>query len=350
MEPSANANELAGFALWRGFDNVIILDESVRFRADPEWGRGCCFARQGVWLPEFVRLINSRVITRSQSLESILSTPSIITPDNSTRLAINNLFISTAAKMMKEGEHPVRVVANFKGKLARLGASEIRTIMALPDTKFGRMAPYLDLIVGMPIQITQNVRAGKSVANGTLGVLEAIIYHPETTFCIVHDSIADMNVKVPSLPPRALIVRIHRGSAAAAMPGCDSDLFPLFPDARSFSQSDIRLAPSGSGMPRSLSVRIEQFPLVCAISSTVYKVQGETLDNMIVAEWRSESRLANKREQPYLLVSRVTSRNAFRTLCPLTEDIIKWAHPAAEALAEESRLQRLSEKTLQPLM
>jgi hypothetical protein len=60
-------------------------------------------------------------------------------------------------------------------------------VMGLPDSSLGRLAPYLDLIIGMPIQVSQNVRAEKMVANGTLDRLEAIIYHPGTTFRLVHD-------------------------------------------------------------------------------------------------------------------------------------------------------------------
>lgn len=47
--------------------------------------------------------------------------------------------------MMQVGEYPVCVVANFKGKLVMFEASEEKMVMALPDTKFGRMAPYLNL-------------------------------------------------------------------------------------------------------------------------------------------------------------------------------------------------------------
>jgi len=224
-DPSQKAkvspNELAGYRLWREFRDVVILKECVRFQRDPEWGRGCQKARLGIWTPEFVQLVNSRVITSECSLEeSIARTSStFVTPDNATRVSINNLFVCTTAKLLPEGEYPVRVIADFKGKLNALRRSEVRMIMQLPDTKFGRLAPYLDLIIGMSIQVTQNIRAAKLVANGTPGRLEAIIYHPGTTFRLVHDSIADMIVKVPSLPPPAVIVRIERGTTAAAMVG-----------------------------------------------------------------------------------------------------------------------------------
>jgi hypothetical protein len=304
-----------------------------------------------VWLPEFVDIINSRVVGNPAaafhdwSPGSTVST--FITPDNTTRLSINNLFISTVAKLLPQGEYPIRVVANFKDKLSKLSSTEVKMVMALPDSKFGRMAPYLDLIVGMPIQFTQNVRAEKMAANGTHGVLEAICFSPGTTFRVVYDSAADVTVKIPSVSPPAAIVRIPRGASATSMHGCtDSNLFPLFSNARPFNLCDIKLAPSRSGIPRSLSVRVEQFPLVCPVSSTVYKVQGEMLSNMVVTEWRSENRVTNKRQQPYLLVSRVTSREAFRTLRPLTADIIKWARPPSEALEEERRLRQLSDNTL----
>jgi hypothetical protein len=237
-----------------------------------------------------------------------------VTPDNSTRVSINNLFISKTASLLPKDVYPVRVVANFKGKLRGLNRPEVGMVMSLPDSKFGRMAPYLDLIVGMPIQITQNVRPQKMVANGTLGTLESIIYKPGTKFRVIHDTIADVLVKIPSTPPPAVIVRLPRGDTASPMLGtADTDLFPLFFESQAFQQCEIPLTRTANGMPRVL-VRIQQFPLVCATALTIYKVQGETLNRMVVTEWRSKTTAANKREQPYLLVSRVTSRLAFVTL------------------------------------
>jgi hypothetical protein len=339
-------NELAGFQLWQQFVDVIMLKENVRFREDPEWGQGCHQARLGIWTPAFVRLINSRVISCDDGMMNERF-QTFVTPDNKTRVSINNLFISKLSEQLPEGEYPVRVVANFKRKLSALKRSEVREIMALPKTKFGRMPPYVDLIVGMPVQITQNIRAEKMIANGTLGRLEAIVYHPETTFRLVYDNVAGIVVKIPSIPPPCVVVRVDRGPIASPMQGCiDADLFPLFHDTQAYGPCQIALAGTLNGVPRSLNVRIQQFPLVCAVASTVYKVQGETLDGMVVTEWRSRCVVANKKEQPYLLVSRVTSRVAFATLTPLSEDIIRWAHPSEAALDEEARLNRLSDETI----
>ncbi|KAJ8556699.1 hypothetical protein ON010_g9267 [Phytophthora cinnamomi] len=304
--------------------------------------------------PGFINLINSRVMSTDIVLDAAIAGDrtfgTFVTPDNATRISINNLFISTAARALPTDEYPVRVVANFKGKLAALRRSEVRKIMTLPDTKFGRMAPYLDLIVGMPIQITQNIRAAKLVANGTLGRLDSILYYPGTTFRLVHDKEANMTVKVPDRPPPAVLVRIDRGPTAHSLLGCDdADVFPLFFDTQSYNACNISLPGTANGLPRALSVRIQQFPLVCAVSSTIYKVQGETLDGMVVTGWRSACARTNKREQSYLLVSRVTSRSAFVALSPLTDDIIRWARPSQAALDEEARLENLSIKTIEML-
>jgi hypothetical protein len=88
---------------------------------------------------------------------------------------------------------------------------------------------------------------------------------------------------------------------------------------------------------------------VCAVSSTVYKVQVETLNSMVVTEWQSKNAFANKTEQPYLLVSRVTAREGFTSLQELTENVIAWAHPPQAALDEEEMLNRLSDATIAKL-
>lgn len=120
------------------------------------------------------------------------------------------------------------------------------------------MAPYLDFIVGMPIQVSQNIRAQKMVANGTLGRLEAIIYQPDTEFRLVHDRVANITVKVQSFPPPAVLVRIDRGTSAVAMHGCsDPNVFPLFFDAQAFGKCNIALPGFVTRVPRSLSLRIQ---------------------------------------------------------------------------------------------
>ena len=50
---------------------------------------------------------------------------------------------------------------------------------------------------------------------------------------------------------------------------------------------EINFSYSESSGKRSRSFKIEQFPFACATGSTVYKVQGETLQFMVVVDWKS---------------------------------------------------------------
>lgn len=77
------------------------------------------------------------------------------------------------------------------------------------------------------------------------------------------------------------------------------------------SNTTVSLPCASSGQERYVDVMIQQFPFVPAVASTVYKVQGETLDLMIVVGWKSSHAIVYKPQQTYLLFSRATSRNAF---------------------------------------
>ncbi|OWZ11999.1 hypothetical protein PHMEG_00014902 [Phytophthora megakarya] len=105
-----------------------------------------------------------------------------VTPENATRLATNNAFVTEIASMLPPNVYTIRVVPNFKGALNDLSQSDLQYVFSLPDNRFGRLAPYLDLINGMPIQVTQNVATAKGIANGTLGTLEYFHFAAGTQF------------------------------------------------------------------------------------------------------------------------------------------------------------------------
>lgn len=238
----------------------VILEESVRFCNDPEWGQGCQNARLGRWTPEFIDMINARVIQNTehdttQSLEDEVGDSVVfVTPENATRLAINNSFVSKAASMLPSNVYPIRIVANFKGALNDLSQSDLRYVLSLPDNRFGRMAPYLDLIDDMPIQVTQNVDATKGIANGTLGRLEYVNFRTGTQFQLVRDGATATIVQLPSQLPDYAMIRVPRPQARPIRPSFDLELFPVFFTTEAYSKTTIKLAPAPNGQPRSITV------------------------------------------------------------------------------------------------
>ncbi|OWZ15366.1 LOW QUALITY PROTEIN: hypothetical protein PHMEG_00011006 [Phytophthora megakarya] len=209
-----NTMDIGGFDLWRTISTVVVLDES-----------GYRNARLGRWIPEFLDMVSARVIqctneyNNPPSLQEKARTSAVfVTPENTTRLAINNAFMMETADRQPEGVHPIRVVANFKGALNGLSRSDLEYVLGLPDNRFGRMAPYLDLVPGMPIQVTQNVATAKGVANGTLGSLAYVHFPPETEFRLVQDGSTSTVVQLPSQPPDYALICVPSPTAVAIRP------------------------------------------------------------------------------------------------------------------------------------
>ncbi|KAE9331878.1 hypothetical protein PR003_g14796 [Phytophthora rubi] len=293
---TASTKDIEGFDLWLKFSTVVMLQESVRFRRDPEWGEGCRLARLGQWMPAFIALINSRIIEQPHgqeeetgaeneleherqwtmqpqpTLRSQIAHGSVfVTPENATRLAVNNAFVAETALLLPIDAQPVRDVANFTGALNGLNRSDIHYVMSLPDSNFGRVAPYLDLIDGMAVQVTQNVATIKGVANGTLGTLEHVHFPPDTTFRLVRDGASRMVVRLPDRPPEYAILRVPRPHAVAIRAGVDPELFPVFFATEAYAKATISLPRAPNGQRRSITVRPQQLPFVCAVGSTIYK-------------------------------------------------------------------------------
>ncbi|OWZ03285.1 hypothetical protein PHMEG_00025017 [Phytophthora megakarya] len=93
----------------------------------------------------------------------------------------------------------------------------------------------------------------RNAPNGTLWSLAYVHFPPETEFRLVQDGSTSTVVQLPSQPP-----------------------------------------DYADGQPRTFTMRAQQFPFVCAVGSTMYKVQGESLQSMIVMNWKSTQALVNK--------------------------------------------------------
>lgn len=113
---------------------------------------------------------------------------------------------------------------------------------------------------------------------------------------------------------------------------------------------EVQLTPGVGGEKRSIRLRISQLPFVCATGSTMYKVQGETLTSMVVADWKAVSRPGvrkpNQRQQAYIVVSRVTQRSAFAAMKPLTIQETRWFQPEKSCLDEDDRLTLIANQLL----
>lgn len=231
---------LAGYKLWEKFTDVIYLDENNRFIKDPDWGIGCYYARKGVWLDSFVKRINKYIFTPIYKQVSISednsnncrdfiervkdtnSSPQFVSPDNLLRHLINQQFSSLVSYTESQSEKPtfpIRIVGQFSPNLSKLSINEKINIMSTLDNKLGRLSPYIDFIIGMPITITQNINTSLGICNGTFGKAIDIQFPVDTRFREIVDANTNTIVLIPDKPPDVIIVLIQNGRYCSYLPG-----------------------------------------------------------------------------------------------------------------------------------
>ena len=196
----------------------------------------------------------------------------------------------------------------------------------------------------MPIVINHNINPDHGVINGTYGTVHSVHFPPTTRFRLVRDSGTGVKVLVPSAQPSVVMLKLNRQGLFPKIPlhhlreDDPDDVYPVFP-IRSRGESEIELTPALGGISRTVKLSLNQFPFVAAIASTVYKIQGETLDSLVVADWKANGKgKLNTAQQGYIVVSRVISRNAFFSLRPLTERDIVFFRTDSATFAEDMRL------------
>ncbi|GBG61240.1 hypothetical protein CBR_g19772 [Chara braunii] len=295
------------FKLWRLFDTVVVLTETVRFRSDPEWGRHCKNARRGIWENDFIDIINSRLLENiNPDLRRNFVNPKgghfpvFVVPDNDNRTQLLHSFTRTLCALLPCDHQPVRIVADFGAKFKNRKPHDIQFIMSLPDNKLRRFAAFLDRLPGMSVLFTQNVDPARGIANRTYGVLYSLWFPEHTTFALFHDTNANIRVLLPSSPPDLALVRVPHRSAFEQLPAAlsvalPSDVYPTFrQQPYGFAKVDL---PTGAGMPqRTCHVRPLQFPFVSDVASNVYRIQGETLTSLVVVEWKARPNAGHKRK------------------------------------------------------
>jgi hypothetical protein len=344
----------------------------MRFVNDPEYGKGCLQARLGNWTKEFVDIINSRYLPpvklhhsnpshqeHYNNLMNTIAVPSttenfqytvFVTPDNATRTAINSSFISSFYRQINTSYYPIRVIAQFHGELDGASELDISWVMQLPDNALDRLKPFIDLYIGMPIIITQNIEPLKGVANGSYGILHDLQFPKDTTYSQLFDEQLQITVLIPNKKPLLAWVRMDRGLGASSPPNNPNhphfnspDMFPVFP-RRAFKSQLIKL-PSG----REIKLRITQLPLISAVGSTVYKLQGETCTSLVVCDWKAKVGPCNKPQQGYLIVSRPKTRYGLITLRLLSSSLTSYFQPPPHAINEDKRLLQLHNEAYEHL-
>jgi hypothetical protein len=259
-------------------DVVVVLKVAVRQQKDLHFANILSRIRSNEITDDDVRLLNSRVVSPALSVPN--DTP-IIVYRNDLRNSINEQITSNVAHARKTKVFRIHAKFTADGK-APLDAAKIRTLRQTRELTTSRLRGTLDVYVGMPVMITCNVAVtGFGIANGTVATVFDVIYAEEDkdlltemttdndeTYVICHDEKQPMVI--------LLQLKNHKFKKLDGLP---EGVFPLLVKGPLPCKLESRCSPG-----QYIRARMAQFPLVPAYSMTGHKVQGQTMNNILIAD------------------------------------------------------------------
>ncbi len=173
------------------------------------------------------------------------------------------------------------------------------------------------------VTFNQSVELG--VANGQLGRVQKVQFPKDVTWKTVVDPNLDGNeVEVPSRLPEVIFVTLnHPNSALANTPNLQSvlDNLHLPPGTVPIFIEQGRSDKIKLGKKHSVTVKVSQFPIVPAFSLTIHKIQGQTLNKVVIGSFRNRTTDYASFSAIYVALSRARKLEGLLLLEPFDDNV-----------------------------
>lgn len=195
-------------------------------------------------------------------------------------------------------------------------------------------------VIGAPYLVTQNIDVSNGVANGTLSILHDVVLQDNVKPRIVHCGGNRFVHSVYASEVKCLVYKhCLRGlSEERPYPSLPSGCFPVVP-AKFSSNQKIK--------GNCISISTCQFPCVSALVLTGHRVQGQTMNSIILGDI-SNSYKKGEQGWLYVLLSRVRTLSGLFTLFKLDLDLSAYK-PRKDIMKEMARLEDIETETLKQL-
>ena len=172
-----------------------------------------------------------------------------------------------------------------------------------------RIDPMLKLCVGCPLIINDNINVENKIANGSMATFMnvklkngfkdcfTINIHGHYVRCVEATDVEHIEVMLEGDSSANNVRRIEISKMTA---------IAMFPDVE-----DIMTASTGSPQRRQKQIQLCQFPLNVADARTVHKLQGKSLENLLVSNWSHTTNWV------HVVLSRVKTSNGLFLRIPL---------------------------------
>ncbi|CAH1232472.1 PIF1 [Branchiostoma lanceolatum] len=278
-EPSSDYAKLhAKFngSLWEENFRMIELTESMRQKEDHDFANLLMRVRKAACTESDINILKSRVISKTDPY-----------PSEALHVFRNN---------KEADDHNLKHLTKLSSKVFHIKAIDTKdlrtglTNVAISTKSRGNCAlrEVLSVAVGARVMVTVNVDVSDGIVNGAFATVVAI------------DS--------TGLDVQTILVKFDSdwvGQQAIA----NSQYKQTYPGVVPIQRQNIQISPN-SGR-RSVQVQRTQFPLSLAWACTIHKVQGKTLDKIVVS---TEGKGPCFPGQAYVALSRVKSLNGLYLL------------------------------------
>lgn len=267
--------ELLGRKLYEEFKTVVQLKEQVQV-TDTEWLDLLQHVHHGNCRSHRIELLQSLIITNSMCPPIDFTQPPwkdvvLVTPRHTVCCHWNKVMLQTKCRQNHSQLFICTTYDTCNGQPLTL--AEKFAVATKPSGQKGRcneraaLPGCVELVVGMKVMVTINVKTDLDVANGSHGEITKIVLDE-------HESAFDPTslVVILDYPPAYILVKLSR-TKATQLEGLEKDVLPLMPLEHTFT---IHLGRKEETVTR------WQLPLTAAYTFTDYHSQGQTICPVIV--------------------------------------------------------------------
>ncbi|XP_044718870.1 PIF1-like helicase domain-containing protein [Hirsutella rhossiliensis] len=301
----ATISHHSGCRLWHLFKTVVLLEDQVRARNDPQLRALLDRVRNGRQTHEDLSLLNANIVGRSQI--TFHDGLRAITPLNRTRWALNMEAVVGWARF---NQRHIRIfVSTHTWRSGALSPDIVVRTIGQGDDSACKVPGVFFYAQGMPVVVNKNIYTGLKVVNGAdFTAVDVIIDPNHPGYCLADD------VTIHFGPPLGILLQSEETKALA---------IPSLPVGTVLIRPMSHTLDSTSSHFKFLSARCTRrgLPVAPAFVLTDYKSQGKTFVEVLL-ELRG-NRLTNGEPSKcdftslYVQLSRCTTLHGIKLLSPV---------------------------------
>lgn len=218
------------------FETVVFLTQQKRMN-DPDWSQLLNRARVSECMKNDLEILRSLVLGNAKCEVPDFNTAPwknavLITPRNSVRVRWNELALKKHCHLT--GNIQYSSLSENSTKDGALTMLQKLTVAQMPVDETGELESTVNIAIGAPIMITENICPAINLANGTRGIITDIILDPREA----KDSRGSMDTSLPiqlTFPPLYIIIETAQSSPTnLVFDGLPPKQIPVFPITRHF--------------------------------------------------------------------------------------------------------------------